>query len=86
MPGKMCTGRVENNAGNMKNSKAFCEGIRYRASGTGAQAPVTDNPHGAGSESAIAWQTGWTIADDAAGGNVSKGQLGCCAPVSVIKV
>ena len=83
MPGRLCTGQPENNigAGRLSQSKAYCEGMAYRASGTFAAKPVTDNPHVPGSPDAGSWDLGWIVADDASGGNVSKADLGCCAAV-----
>jgi len=88
MPGKLCTGKKQNNAGagRLRNSKSFCEGMAYRASGTAIAKPVTDNPHQAGNEASDAWILGWTIADDGAGGNVSKASLGCCASIPTVPV
>ena len=86
MPGKLCVGKKVNNigAGQLVSSKAYCEGMAYRASGTFAAKPVTDNPHPASSEAGDAWISGWTVADNASGGNVSKANLGCCAAVPTI--
>lgn len=79
MAGKKCTGTQTNNAGNSKNSRAFCEGRNYRGTGTGLQAPITDNPHEAGSEAADAWDRGWTAVDISSG--TSVGVDGCCPAV-----
>lgn len=79
MPGKQCTGAVTNNSYHPRASKAFCEGVDHRAKGTAAAFPVTDNPHPVASESGVAWIAGWTVSDDAVGGNVSAADAGCCS-------
>jgi len=86
MPGKLCNGRESNNAGagRLSQSKAYCEGMAYRASGTGIAKPITDNPHVDGSPDGVSWATGWTVAEAGVGGNVSKADLGCCASVPTI--
>ena len=86
MAGTLCTGQPENNigAGRLSQSKAYCEGMAYRASGTLIAKPITDNPHVVGSPDRDAWDRGWTTADDASGGNISKADLGCCAAVPPI--
>ena len=66
MAGKMCTGAVTNNSYLPKESKAFSEGVHYRAGGTLAGRPVTDNPHVATTSAGVAWIAGWTVADDVA--------------------
>lgn len=83
MPGLLCTGATLKDA-NVKNSKAYCEGMAYRQSDTALNAPKEDNPHAAGSDASDAWDTGWGVADAAAGGNMSKADLGCCSvPLAV---
>ena len=84
MPGKLCTGAASNNAGNLKNSKAYCEGIMYRASGTLLTRPIVSNPHEAGSEAAAAWDLGWTLAEANSGGTVDRTEAGCCAVTGTI--
>lgn len=84
MPGKLCTGAAQNNAANLKNSKAYCEGIKYRASGLSIARPITDNPHEAGSEAADAWDLGWTLAEANATGVVDRTEAGCCAVTGTI--
>lgn len=81
MTGKLCTGAAQNNigAGHLRSSKAFCEGLHHRAQGTALAYPVTDNPHVTGSEASDAWILGWTVADDAALGTVSKSAAPCCS-------
>jgi len=86
MPGKLCTGKNENSAFNPNQSRVYCEGMAYRASGTAAAKPLTDNPHVAGSAAAVTWDRGWTLANSAAGGNVAKSDLGCCAQVPMVPV
>ena len=86
MPGKLCLGKPVNNigAGRLGQSKAYCEGMAYRASGPFANVPITDNPHVAGSPDAISWDLGWNVADDASGGFISKANLGCCATTPAV--
>jgi hypothetical protein len=67
-----------------KNSKAFCEGMAYRASATVLSVPVTDNPHSADSDAGIAWIAGWDVSDNAAGGLIGKSDIGCCAMGGII--
>ena len=86
MPGKQCSGQKDNNAGNVRNSKAYCEGIIYRASGTGVAKPKEDDPHVAGSEASDAWLRGWNVADTSAGGEVQEDWLGCCASVGIVPI
>lgn len=82
MAGKLCFGASVNNAGNLKNSKAFCEGRFYRSRGTAASFPVTGNPHEIGSESSDAWVLGWDAAQAGVGTYVSES--GCCAALGDI--
>ena len=86
MAGKFCYGEIRNNcgAGTLQDSKAFAEGILYRASGTGAARPNTGCPHVLGSGAYVAWQLGWGFANSAPGG--SLGAVGCAAPTGVIPV
>lgn len=86
MPGKLCQGGKRNNigAGRLSGSKAYCEGMSYRASGTAIAKPKTDNPHAQGSEDSIAWNNGWDLAQVNVGGNISKADLGCCAATPTI--
>lgn len=65
MAGKLCTGAVTNNGFLPKESKAFCEGMFFRASGTASAKPITGNPEdGVGSQAETAWDAGWNYADD----------------------
>lgn len=66
MAGKMCTGATTNNSYLPKETKAFSEGVYYRAGGLLAARPSTDNPHASGSSAYVAWLAGWTAADAAA--------------------
>ena len=84
MPGKLCTGAPTNSKPRLTSSKAFCEGMAYRASGTGIDKPITDNPHEAGSEDSTAWNAGWTVANDNIGSTISRADLGCCAAVPAV--
>ena len=82
MAGKICVGSATNNSGasNLRSSKAFCEGLNWRAQGTAAAYPITDNPFdGDGSEAEAAWDAGWTVANGAAGGTITASDAPCCA-------
>jgi len=80
MAGKLCFGSTYNNAGSghLRSSKSFCEGMGYRASGTAAAKPKTDNPHVTGSDAALAWNLGWDFATAASGGTIDSTGT-CCA-------
>jgi len=84
MAGKLCYGTTYNNsgAGTLRESKAFAEGIMYRASGTALQRPLGDNPHPSGSEAAEAWAQGYITANAAAGSSLPA--TGCAAPTGTI--
>jgi len=87
MPGKLCVGKPTNNigAGNLRESKAYCEGMAYRASGALLTVPITDNPHfNTGSEAEDSWNLGWNIADSSAPSEVSTSDLACCATVGLV--
>lgn len=79
MPGKLCTGAVLNNAFRTKESKAFSEGIYYRAAGTEVTNPKLANPHAAGSSAADAWDRGWDVAEAASPGVISQSSAPCVA-------
>jgi len=84
MSGKLCFGIPYNNAGagHLRSSKAFCEALNYRASGTALQRPKADNPHADGSDANASWDLGWDIANTSAGGSVAN--LGCCGLIGDI--
>lgn len=86
MPGKLCTGDTTNNSFLPEESRAFSEGIYYRAGGTLLGRPSSDNPHPAGSSSGVAWELGWTVADDVApSGTISQSDAPCVAvPTNVV--
>ena len=76
-----------NNAGaaRLSNSKAYCEGMLYRTTGNAITASIDGNPHVAGSPDGDAWDRGWTKAQESAGGNIPKSDMGCCSvPPSVV--
>jgi len=81
MAGKLCTGSVENNAYQLKSSKAFCEGLNYRASGNMSNRPSSDDPHETGSDASNAWNSGWTVANAAGDANsaIDPTDAPCCA-------
>jgi hypothetical protein len=74
MAGKLCTGQQDGNAGNVRNSVAFCEGLNARIASNS-----TTNPHESGSEAADAWDRGVALAAAAAGSTVDPADAGCCA-------
>ncbi len=76
---KPCTGNQTGNSDLMKESRAFCEGVAYRAQGTAAAFPQTDNPHISTSDAYFTWLTGWTVANDAVGSVVDPALVPCCA-------
>lgn len=76
MAGQLCSGSALKNA-KVKDSKAYCEGMQWRAQGTALAYPVTDNPHAVESDAYTAWAAGWTFADDAAGGPIDTTAT-CC--------
>ena len=80
MPGYLCTG-VSTDIGFLpKESKAYSEGVYYRASGTLLGKPKTDNPHPVGTSCHNAWDAGWQIADDQApAGTLSPSDAPCVA-------
>lgn len=86
MSGKLCYGQSRNNSGasTLRESKAFAEGILYRAGGTAIAKPKADNPHETGSEAFAAWDLGWDAAQAAAGGSLPA--TGCAAPTGTILV
>lgn len=80
MAGQICAGSTQPiKNGVLKNSKAFCEGMAYRAAGTAIAQPKTDNPHASGSDAAVSWEDGWDVAAAAAGSVISKANAACCA-------
>lgn len=82
MPGKLCTGAATNNAATPHQSRAFCEGVTFRARGTAAAYPITGNPHDDdGSEAETAWDAGWTAAHAQAGSTLTGT---CCANTGTI--
>ena len=75
MSGQLDFGLGLNNAGAARigQAKAFSEGIYWRAQGTAAAYPITDNPQdGTGSEEEAAWDRGWTVANNAAASTISQ--------------
>ena len=87
MPGKLCTGAKTNNAGAglFSQSKAYCEGMAYRATGTLLGAPKTGNPFVAGSPDAISGDLGWDFAEAGKSGSVPLDTSAtCCAAVGLV--
>jgi len=61
------------------DSKAYCDGMAYRASGSALGKPITGNPEdGLGSDYEAAWDAGWAAADAQAAGTISIDEAGCC--------
>jgi len=80
MPGQLCAGETQTlKTADLRDSKAFCEGMHYRSTGTAAEAPASDNPHVIGTDARVSWAEGWAVANAAAGGTISKADSGCCA-------
>jgi len=79
MAGKLCTGSTTNNAYLLKETKAFSEGIYYRAQGTAVAFPITDNPHPVGSQAADSWDLGWNRANTFAPGVIPQSSAPCVA-------
>jgi hypothetical protein len=86
MPGKLCTGVSTQYGFLPKESKAFSEGVYYRAGGTLLGRPVTDNPHPASSSANAAWTAGWTVSDAVApSGTITASNAPCVAvPTNVV--
>ena len=88
MSGQLDFGTTLNNAGAARISlaTAFSEGIYYRAGGTLAGRPASDNPHPSGSPDGDAWDRGWTVADDVApSGTISQADApGVAIPTNVV--
>ncbi len=76
---KPCTGALTNNSDLMKESRAFCEGLQYRAQGTAGNFPQSGNPHASGSDAANSWSNGWFTAGSAAGTVIDPATAPCCA-------
>ncbi len=76
---KPCTGEPTNNSDLMKESRAFCEGLSFRAAGTNASQPLSANPHGSFNDAADSWNNGWLVANGSAGGTVDPASAPCCA-------
>lgn len=87
MAGKMCTGAVTKNAALPHQSIAYCEGMLYRSEDTAANRPITGNPHdGDGSEAEVAWDAGWTAADNASVVFTLTGSIDPTASVNVVGI
>ena len=86
MPGKLCTGVSTQYGFLPKESRAFSEGVYYRAGGTLLGRPASDNPHASGSSANAAWAAGWTVADDVApAGTITATDAPCVAvPTNVV--
>ena len=76
MPGKETDGTIEVPSHN--ESKAYCEGMVYRAGGTASERPITDNPLPAGSPNREAWDRGWTVSNSSAGQILVAADTGPC--------
>lgn len=78
MPGSLCNG-VPTDQPMKHESNAYCRGVAYRAGGTAAARPKTDNPFDETGRPVdhASWDRGWDLADAAAGGTLDD--PGCCA-------
>ena len=86
MAGKICIGDPMNNAGagRLAQSKAFCEGIHYRAGGTALERPAANNPHPIGQIDRTNWNRGWTFANNASPSAVDPDLAPCCAASGLV--
>ena len=84
MAGKLSFGENRNNSGAalLMDSKAFAEGIAYRASSSRRRRPARNCPHEIGSGAYVAWQLGWSTADASSGKYL--GAVGDVAPTGII--
>ena len=78
---KLCDGTIENPT--LKESRAFCEGMIYRTTGTENTAPSIDNPHPAGSADGAAWARGWDVANTLVSSVITDEAGGCCGTVGL---
>ena len=79
MPGYLCTGVSTDKGFLPKESRAYSEGIYYRAGGTAAARPKTSNPHATGSSAHNAWDAGWDLAHAAATSTITASDAPCVA-------
>jgi len=85
MAGKLYTGAVTNNVYDPDASKAFSEGMYWRAKGISISYPSSDNPHALGSEDYVAWLAGWNVANAAAGSTIAATAApNCAVPHNII--
>ena len=77
-----CDGSTNNPK--LKESKAYCEGMLYRTTGTLLVSPKANNPHLAGTPEADAWDRGWDAAETASGGTITAAIAGCCGTIGLI--
>ena len=70
-----CNGQDNNSAIQIKDTRAFCEGLTARTASNAAS-----NPHESGSETADSWDRGAALATAQAGtGPVDPADAPCCA-------
>lgn len=79
MPGYLCTGVSTDKGFLPKESKAYSEGIYFRAAGTAAAKPKASNPHAVGSSAHNAWDAGWDLAHAAATSTITASDAPCVA-------
>ena len=80
MAGKMCVGESTNQSYLLKETKAFAEGLLYRATGTAVTHPNTHNPFdGDGTTAEKAWDNGWVIASLASPDPIDPADAPCVA-------
>lgn len=75
MSGKICDGNA-NSGLEIRNSKAYCEGMLACQQNLAA----TANPYdGTGMEEETAWDAGYNAADAYSGSTMPVSAMGCCA-------
>lgn len=79
MPGYLCTGVSTDKGFLPQESKAFSEGIYYRAQGASATYVKASNPHAVGSSAHNAWDAGWDLAHAAATSTIDPTDCPCVA-------
>ena len=79
MPGYLCTGVATDMGFLPKESRAYSEGIYYRAQGASATYAKVNNPHAVGSSAHNAWDAGWDLAHAAATTTITPSDAPCVA-------
>lgn len=69
----------------IRNSRAYNEGMEHRAADTATNNPITDNPYdGEGTEEETAWDAGWNAADAYAGSAMPASAMESCSVTTPI--